>query len=114
MKKESLLDFFLDLDGDEAVEYLEKNNIDYKTSKAQLLEYIEQKKGELKIKKGEKLKELFKNAFELIKNDISKHQEAVNEYRIACRQIDSLTEDDKKIIEENIRALQEMEKNKGE
>ena len=111
MNKEALINFFLepdDSDPEAANEYLKAAGIDAEAAKKEFINLIKEKKAQLKIENGRKINLLFEKAKSEIKNK-GDELSAAEGFRLAARNMENLTEEDKKIIEVQIAALQKIE-----
>ncbi len=111
MNKEALINFFLEHDNSDpeaANEYLKAAGIDSEAAKEEFINLINEKRAQLKIENGRKINLLFEKAKSEIKNK-GNELNAAERFRLAARNMENLTEEDKKIIEMQIAALQRIE-----
>lgn len=111
MNNQALFNLYLDStyeDKETAAEFLEKSGIDIAAAKEELLHAIKSKKAEFEIKKGAELQQNFDSALARIKNGFTP-EEADYQYKVAARNFESLSEHDRKIAEENLKAVKKME-----
>ena len=106
--RNNFLKFYFDPDlltEEEAGEILKEEDLDPEKLKNDALDFLEGKKAALKIEKGKELKALA----DKIKNQADSGKESELQFRIAARNLEGLSENDKKILNENLDLLKGME-----
>lgn len=83
---------------------LENESIDYESSLKKTLDFIAQRRAEILISKGKELKE----KYDEINSDSTNMEPLNNEYRIAARDLNELSESDKEIIRKNFERLKKL------
>lgn len=115
MNKEALINFFLepdDIDEETAIIYLAGRGINPAESAKEFMDLIIEKRVELKIHIGEELQKQFDNG---IKSGISEAgDQTENNFRLAARNFEGLSDKDKKIVKENLVALGKAKEKKNE
>jgi len=106
--RKNFLEFYFDpniLNEDEAGEILKEDGLDIENIKNEAFEMITRKKAELKINKGKE----FKALAEELQNNCDSTNDAKINYKIAARNLDGLSENDKKVINESMDLLNKLE-----
>ena len=113
MINEKLLNFTelyfnsLDENMELTIQELEEAGIDVSASEQRTQELLNRVKAELEIEKGKALQIEFE---ETLRENIGESlEDTENDYRLAARNFENLTEEDKKIIEQNKAALKSLE-----
>lgn len=105
--------FYLDPEFEEkesAEQFLKLNGYDGEKGEIAFREFIAAKKTELAIRKGAELQRKFDIELAKVKN--SENESGADEkYQLAARNLEKLTENDKKVNLDNLKAMSNMETN---